>query len=115
VKLRYDLIPVMPLRELARTYTIGAEKYKPDDWKEKYRTTQVYSKLMRHLEAWRGGEDKDVEGQYHLAAVAFHAMTLLWLCVFRPDRDDMPDRNSSGDAVPASTTSAPSSADSGRP
>ena len=82
----------MPLRELARAYTIGAEKYASDDWKGKYTTTQVYSKLMRHLEAWRDGEDADKDGQFHLAAVAFHAFTLLWLCISRPDRDDMPDR-----------------------
>jgi hypothetical protein len=82
----------MPLRELARTITIGATKYAPDDWKEKYTTSQVFSKLMRHLEAWRDGEDKDAEGQYHLSAVAFHAFALLWLCVNRPEKDDLPDR-----------------------
>lgn len=92
MKPRYDLIPVFPLLELAKTYTIGAEKYEADDWKTKYTTAEVYSKLMRHLEAWRSGEDKDTEGQYHLAAVAFHAFSLLWYSIYRKSADNIPDR-----------------------
>ncbi len=92
MKLRYELIPFAPLRELVRAYTIGAEKYEDDDWKTKYTSSQVYGKLMRHLEAWRSGEDRADDGQYHLAAVAFHAFTLLWYSMFRPEAEDIQER-----------------------
>jgi hypothetical protein len=65
-KLRYDLIDVGALALLAGRLTYGAIKYPPNnwrlsresgDWRERY-----YSAALRHLEAWRGGEDLDEEG-----------------------------------------------------
>lgn len=93
MKLRYDLIPVLCLRELAKCYTIGAEKYGDGyNWQTRYTTSEVVAKLMRHLEAWRGGESRAEDGQHHLAAVAFHAFALLWLVTYRPEQHDLPGR-----------------------
>ena len=71
-KTRFDLLPVEPIEEVANILTYGANKYKPNSWRgvedgiERY-----YSALMRHLVAWRKGEDLDKESdKRHLA----HAM-----------------------------------------
>lgn len=78
-KLRYDLIPPEPLRELARVYTIGAAKYADDNWKKGLARERVIAALMRHMEKYRAGEQIDAEdGQYHLSSVAWCAFTLLW-------------------------------------
>lgn len=80
-KLRYDLIPPRPLKSLARVLSYGAEKYAPnswqnlDDFKNRY-----YAALMRHLEAWRLGENFDPESHlYHLE----HAFCNLMFLVHR--------------------------------
>lgn len=78
-KLRYDLIPPEPLRELARVYTIGAKKYADNNWKNGLARHRVEAALMRHFEAFRSGETHDPEdGQMHLASVAWCAFTLMW-------------------------------------
>lgn len=77
-KLRYDLMPPEALQELARVYTIGAAKYADRNWEKGIKYGRIYAALMRHLEAWRQGEDKDpVDGQYHLSSVLWCAAALL--------------------------------------
>ena len=90
-KLRYDLIPVYPLKELALTYTIGARKYADNNWRQGLKFSRVIAALKRHLELWLEGEDRDPEGQHHLAAVAWNAFSLLWYSKFRPEFDDRAD------------------------
>ena len=74
-KLRYDLLPIRPLEELVKVITYGAIKYAPNSWmniepfEERY-----FAATMRHLMAWRKGEELDPEsGLPHLA----HAMCCL--------------------------------------
>lgn len=79
-KPRYDLIPVEVLRGLADVLTYGAHKYKPNNWKECKDTDRYIAALMRHIEAYRGGEKIDKEsGLHHLAHAATNIAFLLHL------------------------------------
>ena len=85
---RYDMIPADSLRILAEHYGKGAEKYPPfdngdglgvlDNYRRGYHWSLSFAAMMRHAWAFWGGEDTDKEtGSPHLAAVAWHALTLL--------------------------------------
>ena len=87
-KARYDMIPADALEILAMHYGKGAEKYPPfdsgdglgvlDNWRRGYSWSLSFAAMMRHAWAFWGGEDTDKEtGSPHLAAVAWHALTLL--------------------------------------
>jgi hypothetical protein len=88
---RFDLIPVEALTRLAEHYGRGAQKYDDHQWRKGYEWSKSYAALQRHLTAWWGGEDLDPEfGTSHLAAVAWHAFTLLTFIEIHPDHDDRP-------------------------
>lgn len=90
-KLRYDLIPVLPLRLLAEVYTIGAKKYADRNWEKGISYSRIIGALMRHLEAFRAGESYDSEGgQHHLASVAWCAFALMEYERTHPELDDRP-------------------------
>lgn len=81
-KLRYDLLPVEPLREVVRVLTHGARHYAPNNWQLvpewKWRYTRA---AMSHIEKWRGGETNDAEsgwGTHHLAHAVCCLLFLLW-------------------------------------
>lgn len=77
-KLRYDLIPVDALKELALVYSKGAEKYADRNWEKGMSWSRVIGPLMRHLEAFRRGEIIDQEtGCRHMAQVAWNALALV--------------------------------------
>lgn len=76
-KLRYDLIPPEALAGLASVYTMGAEKYTDRNWEKGIAYGRIYAALLRHLEAWRMGEDTDLDnGQHHLDSVVWNAVAL---------------------------------------
>jgi hypothetical protein len=86
---RYDLIPVEFLRTLARHYGVGAQKYDDNNWRRGYEWSKSMAALMRHFEAFRGGEDIDAEtGTPHIIAVAWHAATLSEFMRIHPEYDD---------------------------
>ena len=88
-KLRYELIPPFALEHLARIYTHGAQKYGDNNYRKGLRWSRVLGALERHLQAWRKGEDHDLEsGELHLASVAWCAMTLIEYSLFRSELDD---------------------------
>lgn len=88
-KLRYDLIPPFALEQLARVYTHGARKYSDNNWRKGMKWSRLYGALMRHIEAWRRGEDYDEEsGCLHLASVAWCAITLMEYRGCYPAGDD---------------------------
>lgn len=90
-KLRYDLIPLVPLDELARAYTVGAAKYGDRNYLGGMRWGRVFRALLSHAWAWWRGEiyDKD-DGQHHLASVAWCAFTLIEYETARIGDDDRP-------------------------
>lgn len=89
MKLRYDLIPVRPLADLAEVYTVGCKTYGDRNWEQGIKWSRILAAMMRHLEAFRAGELKDKEsGCYHLASVAWGAFALLEYTRTHPDLDD---------------------------
>lgn len=87
---RFDLIPPRVLRLVATHYGLGARKYPGieradgsegptiDNWRLGFNYSSSLAALHRHLNAWSCGEDIDEEtGSPHLAAVIWHAMTLM--------------------------------------
>lgn len=90
-KPRYDLIPPMPLDELAKVYTMGAAKYGDRNWERGMQFGRVFAALMRHAWAWwRGEKCCSIDGQHHLASVAWCAFALMELEVTRGNLDDRP-------------------------
>lgn len=77
-KTSYSLLPIDALREVVRVYDIGAAKYGRDNWMAGMDWHRVYDALQRHATAFWDGEDFDtVDGQHHLASVAWCALTLI--------------------------------------
>ncbi|ASD52264.1 hypothetical protein QCN32_gp39 [Arthrobacter phage Niktson] len=90
---RFSLIPTRALAWVARMYGRGAEKYHetPDrpNWRKGYEWSKSYDALQRHATQFWGGEDYDEETQMpHMAAVAFHALTILTFMEEHPEFDD---------------------------
>jgi hypothetical protein len=85
---RYDLVPSRPLRLVAETYGIGAEKYEANNWRKGVDWSLNFAALNRHLWQWWEGQRFDDAGFHHLAAVCFHAMALMEFEVTHPELDD---------------------------
>ena len=74
-KIRYDLIPVGPLENIAKVYTMGAQKYGDRNWERGLSTDRLYAAMMRHAQEWRKGITCDPEsGLPHMAHVAWNAI-----------------------------------------
>jgi Domain of unknown function (DUF5664) len=79
-KLRFDLIPPNPLTEVARAFTVGAVKHGEDEYlKHPKPITHHVGALLRHLYAYLRGEERDPDGQLHLASVAARALMIMEL------------------------------------
>jgi hypothetical protein len=91
-KLRYHLIDRAANAWLAAVLTYGAIKYKEENWREVDDWgARYYSALLRHVEAWRGGEKYDPESTLpHLCHAFFCVMCLLGMD--SPDTRDLPER-----------------------
>ena len=77
-KLRFDLIPVEPLQELARVYTIGAKKYGDRNWENGLSWSRLFAAMMRHAwKFWMGERNDPEDGQHHLSSVAWCAFALM--------------------------------------
>jgi len=88
-KLRYDLIPPMPLGAVAFVYTMGAHKYTDHNWRKGMAWSRVIGAMMRHLETFRKGISIDpTDGQHVLASVAWCALTLMEYERTHPELDD---------------------------
>lgn len=88
-KLRYDLIPPRPLDKLAEVYTIGAKKYADRNWEKGISWGRIFAAMMRHAWAyWRGERTDPVDGQHHLASVAWCAFALMEFEDTHPELDD---------------------------
>ncbi len=86
---RYDLIPVEALATVARLYGKGAEKYEAHNWRKGYEWSKSYASLQRHAnDFWRGVDIDEETGLPNLAAVVFHALTLLTFAQEHPGFDD---------------------------
>lgn len=79
-KLRWDLIPFDCLEEVVDIYGRGAEVHGDNNWQKVDRGPERYfAALMRHLVAYRRGEEFDAPWHTrHLAHVVWNALALLW-------------------------------------
>lgn len=90
-KLRYDLFEPNAMKELAKVFTIGANKYAPRNWEKGMSWTSVLASLERHKEAFKLGEDYDKEtGCLHAAHIAWNALALVSYYKLYPQGDDRP-------------------------
>lgn len=86
----YYLIPTQPLEELAKLYAMGAAKYSPRGWEAGMEWHRIYDPMMRHIQKWLKGETHDaVDGQHHMAAVAWAAFALMEYERTHPELDDI--------------------------
>lgn len=78
-KLQYSLIPPVATAALAEVLTFGAQKYAPNSWQTVEDGERRYlDALMRHLEAYRDGEEIDPEsGLSHLKHLICNTAFLL--------------------------------------
>ena len=88
-KLRHDLIPPEPMKQVAFVYTMGAAKYTDHNWRKGMAWSRVIGAMMRHVEAFRAGEALDqTDGQHHLASVVWCALALMEYERTHPEFDD---------------------------
>ena len=88
---RFDLIPPIPLKQIAEVYGHGAKKYAERNWERGYAWSKSYGALMRHITAFWSGETFDQElGTHHCANVAFHCLALMEFTETHPELDDRP-------------------------
>lgn len=103
-KLRYELVSTIGLKELAKVYTNGAEKYTLRDeegniledgsnnWRKGMSWMSVIASAQRHIEAWKEGEDLDELGTMHLANAAWNLFTILDYYKSYPQGDNRPSK-----------------------
>ena len=74
------LIPFDALGEVAHVFQVGAEKYAPNDWKNKDNGGGAHhAAALRHLGAFCDGEALDAESRrHHLAHAAARCLMQLW-------------------------------------
>lgn len=88
-KLRYDLLPPGPIREVIKVLTAGAEKYAPRNWEKGMKWSTVLASLRRHLDAFERGEDFDLEsGLPHLSHAMANILFLMEYVKTHPEHDD---------------------------
>lgn len=86
---RYSLLPWPQVREIAKVYAFGAEKYDEFNWCKGYDWSKSYDSLVRHAEQFWSGENNDPEsGLPHLAHAAFHCLALMHFMEHHADLDD---------------------------
>lgn len=80
-KPRWSLLPAGTVRAIVQVLEFGATKYSPGNWQRVPGSRQrYYDALMRHIEAWWGGERLDPETRLpHLAHAGCCLLFLLWV------------------------------------
>ena len=90
-KAQWSLVPPDAMEDIVDVLTYGANKYSPDNWKRvENADTRYFNAAMRHLWAWRQGEQYDSES--HKSHLAHAACCLMFLMAFdnEADKDDSP-------------------------
>jgi hypothetical protein len=79
LKAPLHLLPPSAMAEIARAHAHGAGKYGAFNWRaSKIQALTYAAAMMRHLDAWRDGEDCDPEsGVSHLAHIGSNCNILL--------------------------------------
>ena len=90
-----NLLPPYALEQCSWVHKLGSEKYGPYNWRKTGVCASTYvAAIMRHLNAWRDGEDLDPEsGISHIAHVACSCNILLdadYCGTLQDDRNKVP-------------------------
>ena len=104
LKAPMHLIPPYALEQTAWVHKLGSEKYGPYNWRKTGVCATTYvSAIMRHLNAWRDGEDMDPEsGISHIAHIVSSCNILLdagHCGTLQDDRNKKPVQNTFATAV----------------
>lgn len=80
LKTRWDLLPLTMLKQIVDVLTFGAQKYSDDNWKMiPNAKARYFAAMMRHVEQWQSGEQKDEESGFnHLAHAGCCLLFMLW-------------------------------------
>jgi len=80
-KLRWDLLPIEVIEEVVKVLTMGAKKYKDNNWQlVENGNERYYAAAMRHITEWRKGNKIDEEsGLNHLSHAMCNLVFLMWL------------------------------------
>ena len=88
-KLMYDLLDTYAIEDLVKVLTHGAQKYSSNNWHKCKGRLRYYAAAMRHLEAWRKGEDIDADsGLPHIGHAMCCLMFIAGISRLHPDHDD---------------------------
>lgn len=88
-KIKYELMPMSVLRQIAMVFTYGARKYEPNLYKKGLDYSRYVGAALRHIYAWWGGELRDPEsGIHHLAHAITCLMFLMHYDEIHPECDD---------------------------
>ena len=76
----WDLLPLKEVEQTVQVMTYGAKKYTPGGWQSVPEArSRYFAALMRHLTAWKNGEEIDQEsGLPHLDHAACNVLFLQW-------------------------------------
>lgn len=78
---------------IAEVGAFGRKKYRSWNWMKGFPLLQPFASCMRHLLAWRMGEDIDKEsGIHHLKHAAWNLMAMLYFIEHHPELDNRPVR-----------------------
>ena len=76
-KPRLELLPSSGIIAAGRAMTYGSRKYVDHNWANGFEWDRLVGSMMRHLEAWRSGEDVDPESMLnHIDHVCANALML---------------------------------------
>ena len=80
-KLRWDLVDLETIEELAKILTYGVKKYSANSWQTVPEAKNRYwAAMMRHVKAHQAGEVRDPEsGLDHLSHAFCNLYFLIWL------------------------------------
>lgn len=102
-KVRFDLLEPYAIEQLAMVFTRGANKYADHNWLKGMDWSKVLASLERHINAFKNGEDLDVDpnckecnegtckshtGLLHMAHAAWNCMALVSYYKYHPELDD---------------------------
>lgn len=77
------------LAEVNKVLELGAKKYGTYNWQKGLKYTRTFNAIIRHMIAFRKGEDKDPEtGLSHLAHITCNCMFLFWFQKNKHECDD---------------------------
>ena len=92
-KLRWDLLPMGALEEVAKVYSFGSVKYDAWNWRKGLSFSRCAAAFMRHWFAWwwRGETHDQESGCHHLASCTFYLLNFMtYQQDGRKDLDDRP-------------------------